>query len=445
MVIKPVVVNTKPPPTDLPLTKRNVLKNVATLFDPLGLVTPYTIRAKILLQIMWTRGLDWDEGIGGHLTEQVQQWFSALDDLKKVQVHRCLQPRTGPAETTIHTFVDVSKDAFGAVSYVRNARLDGGVETRFIASKTKVAPFATMSIPSLELSAAVMGLRLAQSVSKVLQMAIGRTFGSDSTNTLWWIRGNGRCFKPFVANRVGEIQAKTDPVQWRYVPTSLNPADLCTRGSSATQLAENTFWWHGPSFLKESEELWPRNKVESNSSTVEELKRSVNRNEVPIVLSSMTTKFTEKNWCLEHTRFSSWTRLTRIHAWILRFVQNSELPSQVRKEGELSPQEILESEGLIIKEAQKESFPEEYRALTSGKPISKSSKIIKLTPRLDEDGIIRCNGRLQYTEFLPFDVRFPVILPRGHWVTKLIVKQHHELGNHAAGTNHTLANLSAHY
>ena len=78
-----------------------------------------------------------------------------------------------------------------------------------------------------------------------------------------------------------------------------------------------------------------------------------------------------------------------------------------------SPQEILESEGLIIEEAQKESFPEKYRALTSGKPISKSSKIIKLTPRLDEDGIIRCDGRLRYIEFLPFDVRFPIILPRG--------------------------------
>ena len=122
----------------------------------------------------------WDEGIGGDLTEQVQQWFSELDDLKKVQVHRCLQPRTGLAETTIHTFVDASKDAFGAVSFVRNAWLDGVVETRFIASKTKVAPLATKGILRLELSAAVMGLRLAQSVSKVLQMAIGHAiFWSD--------------------------------------------------------------------------------------------------------------------------------------------------------------------------------------------------------------------------------------------------------------------------
>ena len=130
-------------------------------------------------------------------------------------MHCCLQPRIGPAETTIHTFVDHSKQAFGAVFYVSNARLDGVVETLFIASKTKVAPLAKMSIPRFELSVAVMGLRLAQSVSKVLQMAIGRAiFWSRSTNTLWWIRGNGRCFKPFLANRVGEIQAQTDPVQW---------------------------------------------------------------------------------------------------------------------------------------------------------------------------------------------------------------------------------------
>ena len=152
------------------------------------------------------------------------------------------------------------------------------------------------------------------------------------TNTLWWIRGNGRCFKPFVANRVGKIQAQTDHVQWRYVTTSLNPADLCTRGSSATQLPENTLWWHGPSFLKESEESWPRNKVESYSSNDEELTRSVNRNEVPIVLSSMTTKLTEKDWHLEPTRFYSWTRVTRMHAWIIRFAQNCQLPSQVCKE-----------------------------------------------------------------------------------------------------------------
>ena len=194
---------TKPPQANLPLSKRNVLKNVATLFDPLGLVTPYTIRAKILLQVMWTRGLDWDEGIDGDLAERVQQWLSELEDLRNVQVHCCLQPRTGTAEKTIHTFVDASKDAFGAVSYVRNARQDRVVETRFIGSKTKVAPLATISLPRLELSAAVMGLRLAQSVSKVLQMAIGRAiFWSNSTNTLW-------CFEPFVVNRIGEIQAQT--------------------------------------------------------------------------------------------------------------------------------------------------------------------------------------------------------------------------------------------
>ena len=298
-----------------------------------------------------------------------------------------------------------------------------------------------MSIPRLELSAALMGLRLAQSVSKVLQMAIGRAiFWSDSTNTFLWIRGNGRRFKPFVANRVGEIQAHIDPFQWRYVPTSLNPADLCTRGSSATRLAENTLWWDGPSFLKESEELWPRNKVESNSSTDQELKRSANKNEVPIVLSSITTKLTEEDWRLKPTRFSSWTRLTRIHAWILRFVQNCQLPSQDRKKGELSPQEILESEGIIIKEAQKESFPEEYRALTSAKPISKSSKIIKLIShfwrRWLKEWLPSQNVRSRWNEekkdLKMGDVVLAISsdLPRAHWPLGRITEIYPGKDNH---------------
>ena len=68
--------------------------------------------------------------------------------------------------------------------------------------------------------------------------------------------------------------------------------------------------------------------------------------------------------------------------------------------------------------------------------------MIKLNPCTDEDGIIRCDGRLKFADFLPYDTRFPIILPRGHWVTKLIVKNYHERGNHAAGVNFTLCQFS---
>ena len=111
----------------------------------------------------------------------------------------------------------------------------------------------------------------------------------------------------------------------------------------------------------------------------------------------------------------------------------------------MSPEEIENAEILIIREAQQAAFTEEYRALQENKLISKKSRLKTLVPLLDEDGLIRCDGRLRFAEFLPYDMRFPIILPRGSWTTKLVVKHFHEPGHHVSGTNHILANLSTKY
>ena len=80
--------------------------------------------------------------------------------------------------------------------------------------------------------------------------------------------------------------------------------------------------------------------------------------------------------------------------------------------------------------------------MSLGKPIPQKSQLIKLSPCIDEDGVIRCDGRLRFAEFPLYDTRCPIILPRGHWVTKLIVKSYHERANHAAGVNFILYQLS---
>ena len=100
-----------------------------------------------------------------------------------------------------------------------------------MAAKTRVAPSKALSIPRLELMAAVIGVRLSSKISSVMDMKMDQSvFWSDSVNVLWWVRGRSREFKLFVSNRVGEIQSSTDPDQWRYVPTSVNPADILSRG-----------------------------------------------------------------------------------------------------------------------------------------------------------------------------------------------------------------------
>ena len=142
-------------------------------------------------------------------------------------------------------------------------------------------------------------------------------------------------------------------------------------------------------------------------------------------------------WRLDPKRFSSWIRLLRVHARVRRVLLNMRRRDNRNARMELLPEEIKDAEEEIVRFAQREAFCEEYTALRSGKPISKKSQWIKLNPCIDEDGIIRCDGRLKFADFLPYDTRFPIILPRGHWVTKLIVKNYHERGNHAAGVNFT--------
>ena len=150
----------------------------------------------------------------------------------------------------LHTFVDASQDAYGAVIYSRAIYKNGTVSKRLVAAKTRVAPLEATSIPRLELMAAVIGLRMTASISKTLSTSLDQaTLWSDSMNVLWWIRGRSRSFKPFVANRLGEIQTATDPKQWRHVqPTRTQQiylrGDWNYRNSSITRNGgvDPTFW-----------------------------------------------------------------------------------------------------------------------------------------------------------------------------------------------------------
>ena len=132
----------------------------------------------------------------------------------------------------------------------------------------------------------------------------------------------------------------------------------------------------------------------------------------------------------------------RVHAWVSRFLDNCCLSKDQRISGELTIDEIRNAENQIIVQALQQAFPDEYRMLAQGKNLPHSSKLLQLRPVLDED---KLDGRLRYAECLPCDTRFPIILPRGHWVTTLIVKHYHEKGYHASGTNQTLADLSSRF
>ena len=338
-------ISTADVPPDLPLTKRNVLKKIAAVFDPLGFVSPFVVTAKILLQELWTRGYDWDDQILDEIGERILRWFQQLGSLESVRIPRCLRRAQKILTRKIITFVDASIQAYGAVVYLLCEYEDGTLSCRLIASKSKVAPLKPITVPRLELMGAILGLRLTQNICRVLQIPVQSVlFFSDSKDVLWWIRGRGRDFRSFVANRVGEIQMATEPCQWQYVPTTQNPADLCTRGATPSELQESSLWWQGPVWLLEDSANWPKMEVDCRPSQLRERKTVkedvLGENEKSTLASYRDTgqhQETTEEWRLSPKRFSSWIRLVRLHARVRRVIHNMHNPRERQNSKELLP------------------------------------------------------------------------------------------------------------
>lgn len=425
------------------ITKRNFLKKLASIFDPLGFLAPYIMSAKILMQNVWLTGTDWDEVVAPPLKQQITNWFQQLNSLEDIQLPRCLQKEYQEEELdnlSLHTFVDASNLAYGTVVYTRCAYKDGTVITRLVSGKGKVAPLETISVPRLELLGATLGLKLTEEITRALNMKMTTvTFWCDSMNVLYWIRNRSRQLKTFVANRVAQVQKSTSPQQWRYIPSGDNPADLVSRGLTANGLIDSELWWQGPEFLKKSSSEWPENKVEVQEASKRELKKLKSEN-----FSIIHVAQSKEDWRLRPENYSNWLKLVRVSAWVIRFIENCKSKKDERITGALTATEIEDRMKDIIKETQREYFSDEFKSLSQKKPLPSNSKLIKLNPKIDTEMVIRSDGRLAYAEYLSYDTRYPIILPRRSPVTRLIVQHYHKEHNHG-GTNQTLSALSTKY
>ncbi|KAK2558628.1 hypothetical protein P5673_018821 [Acropora cervicornis] len=423
-----------PPPDDMCLTKRSFLSRTSTLFNPLGLVSPFIIRARMMIQAMWSAGLTWDERLPDELAKPALTWFKEIPDLAKIKVPRCLKELEQVADSQLHVFMDASQEAYGAVAYLRHEYQSGTVTTRLVMSKAKVTPLKAISVPRLELMAAIVGLQIAETAFQNLGIPKEKwIFWSDSLDVLYWVRGRSRQFKPLVSNRVGEIQTKTDPAQWVYTPTKANPADKLTRGTTADSLIHDHVWWNGPEYLSQSEEMWPTMPLLATSADDVERKRKYR----PTFLASTKTEIsmhqlTWKDTKLDPERFSDW----------FKFLRNClRVP---RLHDPLTVDELSDAEVMVLRQVQLESYREEVLRARKGEVLPSSSKILPISPVLGSDGLLRGNSRLRLADNIAWEARHPVILPRKHRVTRLIVDRLHKESNHA-GTNQVLASLSARF
>nr|XP_018913598.1 PREDICTED: uncharacterized protein LOC109041647 [Bemisia tabaci] len=234
-----------------PFTKRGALSLIATIFDPLGWLAPAVLPGKNLIQHLWLQKIGWDEPLPTHLHTMWGKFLAELPALEEIRIprHFCPQGRS----IQVMGFSDASLLGYSAVVYARFTDANGQLDTALIAAKTKVAPLKMLSIPRLELCSAYLLTTLLEFIQPILSKnyQIEKvTLWSDSSVTLQWIQTPPHKLKTFVANRVAHVQERFPNAEWRYVKSSLNPADIASRGVSAPQLVANELWWKGPPFLK---------------------------------------------------------------------------------------------------------------------------------------------------------------------------------------------------
>ena len=131
----------------------------------------------------------------------------------------------------LHSFSDASELGYGESSYLRLVDEYGHIHCTLMMAKARVTPRTFVSIPQLELVAAILAVKIFVLIKKELQMEeLTEYFWTDSKVVLGYIANDSRAFKTFVANRVQAIQEYSSANQWNYIPPEHNPADDSSRG-----------------------------------------------------------------------------------------------------------------------------------------------------------------------------------------------------------------------
>ena len=407
------------------LTKRQLVSDIAKIYDVLGWYSPVIITAKILLQRVWEERLQWDDPVPPSILTVWLQWRDELPMLSSHQIPRYYFSKDSVVVSVqLHGFSDASQAAYSGVVYLRAVDSRDNITTSLVISKTKVAPLKKTMIPRLELCGALVLARLLHHCKNTLNIRLNRVCAwTDSTIVLNWLSGNARKLSTYVGNRVTHITELIAPNQWRHVCGSENPADCASRGLFPSELVHHHLWWHGPDWLKNDSTTWPKQQQPTPNSTLEE------DEEISAVVTT-----NQVDPLIPHDRYSSHLHLMRVTAWIIRFTANCRTSIlDNRQTGTLTTTELRHAEVYWITFIQREQFAREIDALKAGKRIPRSSSLISLNPFLDDRGLLRVGGREHHSSRL-YDIQHPLILHAKHLFTKRLIVSEHKRLLHAGPT-----------
>ncbi|XP_062713522.1 uncharacterized protein LOC134290400 [Aedes albopictus] len=335
-----------------PITKRIVLSDTARIFDPLGLIGPVVVQAKIFLHSLWKQSCDWDDPLPEEFQNYWLEFRRNTIALESLKIPRWTCYTQGLFSVEIHGFCDASEAAYGACLYLRCVLNSGEISVRLITSKSRVAPLEDLarkkkrqSIPRLELSSALLLSHLYEKVTGSLQLPHQSLFWTDSMIHM------------------------TKEGEWNHVAGVENPADILSRGTTATQIQYQPSWFEGPMWLRQDRSTWPKPS----------------------------------------------TTHPPIDCALLEKRSTISLPSRVT-----SPNELFSLRSSLT---DLESFPEEFANLTRSRQLKSSSKLSLLNPVVI-DGTLRVGGRLANAPISEFR-KHPMILHHQHPLAALVIRHYH--------------------
>ena len=393
-------------PAQIPrvLTKRAILSQVNGIYDPLGLASPFIVKAKIMMRRLNADGLGWDDPVPDNERMEWERFFTDLFKMEKIMFARSTRPVNAVGKPVLIIFSDASEDAFGACAYVRWEISNGSFESTLLVAKSRLAPMKRITIPRLELNGALLAARLRDFVSRETTMTFSKTYCIiDSEIVRAMIQKESYGFNTFVGVRIGEIQATTEKEDWYWIESAKNIADIISRGSDPCDLDEKSEWQKGPKFLKDKEEDWP-------------IRNSYSGAELPEQIIATAIAQTETNssigTLIDIERFSKYKVLLRVTARVRSVFAGT--PS-LKNVAQIPSRESIDyAERMWILDAQ----------LTIRSSVK--SRTLERLGAKEINGVMVVGARIESWEEHTYNRKNPILLKSDCYLAKLYAQHIHD-------------------